>query len=53
MTKERDDVSQQTPNTPPKPITPKAKVNRPPLTKAEHAAHKRIDKNVIKRMRKR
>lgn len=40
----------------PKPHTPKAK-NKPnlgaPATKAEHAAMKRVDKMVIKRMRKR
>lgn len=42
--------------TPPKPFTPKAK-GRPnpggPATKAQHAALKRADKTVIKRMRKR
>jgi len=44
----RDDV--------PNPSTPKVK-NKPshggPATKAEHAALKRVDKMVIKRMRKR
>jgi hypothetical protein len=42
--------------TPSKPFTPKAKNKpnpRPPATKAEHAALKRVDKMVIKRMRKR
>jgi hypothetical protein len=39
---------------PPKPFTPKAKPSPfPPATKAERAALKRIDKTVIKRMRKR
>ncbi len=37
----------------PKPPAPQLKGGRPPLTKAEHAAQKRVDKNVIKRMRKR
>jgi hypothetical protein len=37
-----------------KPPTPKPKANpRPPATKADIAAQKRIDKTVIKRMRKR
>ena len=40
----------------PKPLPPKVK-HKPshggPATKAEHAAAKRIDKTVIKRMRKR
>ena len=48
-------------NTPLTPVTPKAKnkpsppipATRGPATKAEHAALKRIDKMVIKRMRKR
>ncbi len=44
------------PELPPKPITPKAK-DKPhlarPTTKAEQAALKRVDKMVIKRMRKR
>jgi hypothetical protein len=44
------------PNNSPKPVTPKAK-NKPnpgaAATKAEHAALKRVDKMVIKRMRKR
>ena len=42
--------------TPPKPFTPKAKPKAspaPPATKAEIANQKRIDKTVIKRMRKR
>jgi len=41
---------------PPKPVAPKAKTKprpRGPATKAEHAALKRVDKMVIKRMRKR
>jgi hypothetical protein len=39
---------------PSKPVTPKAKANpRPAPTKADIAAQKRIDKTVIKRMRKR
>jgi hypothetical protein len=44
------------PKTPAKPVTPEAKPRtspRPPVTKAEHAALKRIDKTVVKRMRKR
>ncbi len=44
------------PETPYKPPTPKAK-RKPnpggPTTKAQHAALKRVDKTVIKRMRKR
>jgi hypothetical protein len=52
----RDEVPTRMLNTPPKPFTPKAK-NKPspkaPATKAEHAALKRVDKTVIKRMRKR
>lgn len=44
------------PKIPPKPLPPKAK-DRPspggPATKAQHAALKRVDKTVIKRMRKR
>ena len=42
--------------TPPKPFTPKAKPKPSPVaspTKAERAALKRIDKTVVKRMRKR
>jgi len=42
--------------TPPKPFTPKAKLkvnHGPPTTKAERATEKRVDKTVIKRMRKR
>jgi hypothetical protein len=41
--------------TPPKPFTPKAKpkASPRPATKAELAAQKRVDKTVIKRMRKR
>jgi hypothetical protein len=46
----------KSPDNSPKPVTPKAK-NKPnpgaPATKAEHAALKRVDKMVIKRMRKR
>ena len=39
---------------PPKPVTPKPKASpRPPATKADIAAQKRMDKTVIKRMRKR
>jgi hypothetical protein len=48
------------PKEPAKPVTPpaasKAKnkpIPRGPATKAEHAAMKRVDKMVIKRMRKR
>ena len=40
----------------PKPVVPKAKPKSGhggPATKAEHAALKRVDKMVIKRMRKR
>jgi hypothetical protein len=44
------------PKPPPKPLTPKAK-DEPhlgrPTTKAEQAMLKRVDKTVIKRMRKR
>jgi hypothetical protein len=49
-----DDVLQRELKTPP--VTPKAKLKASPgrpATKAEHAALKRIDKTVIKRMRKR
>ena len=49
-------MTKTTPGEIPKPVTPKAK-NKPshggPATKAEHAALKRVDKMVIKRMRKR
>jgi hypothetical protein len=51
-----DDVLRRTPKLPPKPLTPKAKPKASPgrpATKAEHAALKRVDKTVIKRMRKR
>jgi len=44
------------PELPPKPTTPKAKAKphlARPTTKAEQAALKRVDKTVIKRMRKR
>ena len=46
------------PKEPAKPVTPASKAkNKPsprgPATKAEHAAMKRVDKMVIKRMRKR
>jgi hypothetical protein len=50
------DVVQHFLKTPPKPFTPKAKAKPSPdgpATKAEHAALKRADKTVIKRMRKR
>ncbi len=44
----------QSDNPPPKPSKAKNKPSpRAPATKAEHAALKRIDKMVIKRMRKR
>jgi hypothetical protein len=50
------DPDQRPQKTPPKPLTPKAS-NRPspfpPATKAERAALKRVDKMVVKRMRKR
>ena len=51
-------MSEEPTKTPPKPVTlpfaPKAKPQaRPPVTKAEHAALKRFDKTVVKRMRKR
>jgi len=53
---EEDEVMRRLLKTPPRPLTPKAK-NKPntraPATKAEHAALKRVDKMVIKRMRKR
>jgi hypothetical protein len=49
-------VSKASDNSQPKPPAPKA-AKKPnhgaPATKAEHAALKRIDKMVIKRMRKR
>jgi hypothetical protein len=51
-----DEVLQRTVKPPPKPFTPKAKPKASPgrpATKAEHAALKRVDKTVIKRMRKR
>jgi len=50
------DIPRQKLKTPPEPFTPKAKAKPspfPPATKAERAALKRIDKTVIKRMRKR
>ena len=46
----------QEPKNPSKPLAPKSKNKSSPhvpATKAEHAALKRIDKMVIKRMRKR
>ena len=52
----KDDVLPLALKTPPKPVTPKAKPKTNPgrpATKAEHAALKRVDKTVIKRMRKR
>ena len=52
----RDAVLARMLKTPPKPFTPKAKPKvspGAPATKAEHAAFKRADKTVIKRMRKR
>jgi hypothetical protein len=49
-----DEVSRRTLKPPPKPLTTKPKANPGrPATKAEHAALKRVDKTVIKRMRKR
>jgi hypothetical protein len=51
-----DDVLKRMLNTPPEPLTPKPKAKPSPggpATKAEHAALKRVDKTVIKRMRKR
>lgn len=53
-----DDVLKRTLKTPPKPFTPKAKPKPNPgapatATKAERAAQKRVDKMVVKRMRKR
>ncbi len=59
MTKDisRDDVLRPLLKTPPKPhaqVKAKGKPSPfPPTTKAERAALKRIDKTVIKRMRKR
>ena len=54
MSEDRDDVAPRAAKPPLK--RPKAK-NKPnpggPATKAEHAALKRVDKMVIKRMRKR
>jgi hypothetical protein len=51
-----EDGPQRAQKTPPRPFLPKAK-GKPnpggPATKAEHAALKRADKTVIKRMRKR
>jgi hypothetical protein len=52
----RDEVPTRMLSTPAKPVTPKAKPKANPgrpATKAEHAALKRVDKTVIKRMRKR
>ena len=54
MSKVPPEDRRQPPKTPP--VAPKAKIKpspRGPATKAEHAALKRIDKMVIKRMRKR
>jgi hypothetical protein len=51
-----EDASRATTEAPPKPAALKSK-SKPapgkPMTKAEHAAARRIDKTVIKRMRKR
>jgi len=55
-TPSEDDVLRRMLKTPPKPFTPKVKPKanpHSPATKAEHAALKRMDKTVIKRMRKR
>jgi hypothetical protein len=53
-TARRSEAAPEKMPTPPKPVAPKAKVNpRPAPTKADIAAQKRIDKMVIKRMRKR
>jgi hypothetical protein len=52
--KREDEVLLRMPKTPP--VTSKAKPKASPggpATKAEHAALKRVDKTVIKRMRKR
>jgi hypothetical protein len=52
----RDEVLKRLQKTPAKPFTPKAKVKPnpgKPATKADHAALKRVDKTVIKWMRKR
>ena len=47
-----DDVSRRALKTPPAKAKPKVSPGGP-ATKAEHAALKRVDKTVIKRMRKR
>ena len=56
MTGSKDkDVSEQLPEAA-RPVLPKPKAPQRPggfTTKAEHAAHKRMDKMVVKRMRKR
>lgn len=49
--KSRDTIPAPVPKTPPK-TKPKENPGRP-TTKAQHAALKRVDKTVIKRMRKR
>jgi len=54
--KRENEILRRMLKTPPKPFTPKAKPKTSPggpATKAEHAALKRVDKTVIKRMRKR
>ena len=54
--KREDEVLTRMQKTPLKPLTPKAKPKPnpgAPATKAEHAALKRVDKMVVKRMRKR
>ena len=54
--KREDEALLRMPKTPPKPFALKAKPKASPsgpATKAEHAALKRVDKTVIKRMRKR
>ncbi len=48
-----DDVQQPVLKTPSKPAAKPKPSPRGPATKAEHAALKRMDKTVIKRMRKR